>query len=108
MTDQQTFTFEHETTVKGKKVTKTYGLPSAMTKYDQVPGRLIRDAYMDGDDGEMRLGFTLLELLDVDEGVLDALYSKPAPEMLDIFRDWMRFKPSEEDADLGESSASSD
>ena len=94
------FTFEHDG--------KTHSLPSALTKYGEVPGRLIRDAYMDGDDGEMRLGFTLLEMLDADPAAIDALYDKPAPEMLDIFRDWMRFRPKAEDADLGESSASSD
>lgn len=89
------FTFEHDD--------KTYELPSALTKYDQVPGELVRDAYMDGDSGEMRLGFTLLEMLDLESGTLEALYAKPAPEMLDIFRDWMRFRPEREDADLGES-----
>lgn len=97
--DEQMFSFEHDG--------QTFELPSAVTKYDQVPGRLIRDAYMDGDDGEMRLGFTLLEMLDADEAAIEALYAKPAPEMLEIFRDWMRFRPSEEDASLGESSASS-
>lgn len=94
------FTFEHQG--------ETFKIPSALTKYDQVPGRLVRDAYMDGDEGEMRLGFTLLELVDAEPAALDALYSKPAPEMLAIFRDWMRFRESEEDAELGESSASSD
>lgn len=97
--DEQMFTFEHDD--------KTYELPSAVTKYDQVPGRLIRDAYMDGDDGEMRLGFTLLEMLDADEAAIEALYDKPAPEMLAIFRDWLTFRPSGEDVSLGESSASS-
>jgi hypothetical protein len=94
------FTFEHDG--------ETFEIPSALTKYGEVPGRLIRDAYMDGDDGEMRLGFTLLEMVDADPNAIDALYAKPAPEMLDVFRDWMRFRPSEEDATLGESSASSD
>ena len=97
---EQMFTFEHDG--------KTFGIPSALTKYDEISGELIRDAYMDGDSGEMRLGFTLLELVDAEPGALDALYSKPAPEMLDIFRDWMRFRPATEDANLGESSASSD
>jgi hypothetical protein len=94
------FTFEHDG--------ETYEIPSALTKYGEVPGRLVRDAYMDGDDGEMRLGFTLLEMVDADPAALEALYAKPAPEMLDVFRDWMSFRPSEEDATLGESSASSD
>lgn len=99
-TPEQMFTFEHDG--------KTYALPSALTKYDEVPGRLVRDAYMDGDAGEMRLSFTLLEMLDADPAAIDALYDKPAPEMLAIFRDWMQFRPAPEDATLGESSASSD
>lgn len=94
------FSFDHDG--------KTFELPSALTKYAEVPGRLIRDAYMEGDDGEMRLGFTLLEMLDADTGAVDALYEKPAPEMLAIFRDWMNFRPTQEDVSLGESSASSD
>lgn len=94
------FTFEHDG--------ETFEIPSALTKYGEVSGRLIRDAYMDGDSGEMRLGFTLLEMVDADPAAIEALYDKPAPEMLDVFRAWMRFRPTEEDADLGESSASSD
>ena len=94
------FSFEHDG--------KPYSIPSALTKYDEVPGRLIRDAYMDGDEGEMRLGFTLLEMLDADPAAIEALYDMPAPEMLATFKAWMRFRPSEEDAELGESSASSD
>lgn len=96
---EQMFTFEHEG--------KSYEIPSALTKYDEVPGELVRDAYMDGEPGEMRLGFTLLEMIDAEPGTLEALYSKPAPEMLEIFRDWMRFRPATKDATLGESSASS-
>lgn len=100
MTDQKMFTFEHDG--------KTYGIPSGSTKIDEVSGQIIRDAYMDGDAGEMRLGFTLLDLVEAEPGAIEALYAKPAPEMLTIFRDWMRFRPSEEDATPGESSASSD
>jgi hypothetical protein len=96
----QMFTFEHDG--------KTYSLPSGATKIDEIPGRLVRDAYMDGDAGEMVLGFTLLEKVDADPAAIAALYDKPAPEMLAIFRDWMRFRPSPEDATAGESSASSD
>lgn len=94
------FTFEHGGT--------TYWLASGETKALEVPGRFIRDAYMDGDEGEMRLGFKLLEMVDAESGALDALYDMPSPDMLNIIRDWMRFRPSVEDASLGESSASSD
>jgi hypothetical protein len=55
----------------------------------------------------MRLGFTLLEMVDAEPGAVEALYSMPADRMLATFRDWMRFRPTLEDATLGESSASS-
>lgn len=94
------FTFEHDG--------KTYSIPSGATKISEIPGQLVRDAYMNGDEGEMILGFTLLEKVDVEPGTVEALYAKPSDEMLATFRAWMRFKPESEDADLGESSASSD
>jgi hypothetical protein len=94
------FTFEHNGT--------THWLAPGETKVRELPGRAYRDAYMDGDDGENRLKFALLELVDTSEGALDALYSMPGPEMFTVIREWETFKPSEEDASLGESSASSD
>lgn len=92
------YTFRHDG--------KTYRLPSGETAVSKIPGRFLRDAYMDGDEGEMRLGFAMLEHVDATPGAIDALYSMPAPEMLDHVRAWMTFKPSEEDASLGESSSS--
>jgi len=94
------FTFEHDGT--------THWLAPGETKVRDLPGRVYRDAYMDGDDGETRLKFALLELVDASEGALDALYSMPGSEMFAVLREWEMFKVSEEDADLGESSASSD
>lgn len=92
------YTFEHDG--------QTYALPPGETAVEKISGRFLRDAYMDGDEGQMRLGFAMLEHVDADEGALDALYSMPAPRMLEVIQEWMTFKPSEEDASLGESSSS--
>lgn len=94
------YTFRHNGT--------TYRLPSGETAVDKIPGKFLRDAYMDGDEGQMRLGFAMLENIDADPAALEALYSMPAPQMLEHLQGWMSFKPSEEDASLGESSGSSD
>jgi len=99
-TTTDAYTFRHDG--------KTYRLPPGETAVSKIPGRFVRDAIMDGDEGELRLGFAMLENVDASEGALDALYSMPGPEMMEHVRDWMQFKPSEEDASLGESSSSSD
>ena len=93
------YTFEHDGT--------TYRLPPGETAVSKIPGRFLRDAAMDGEEGQMRLGFAMLEHVDADPGAVDALYAMPAPEMLVRIQEWMTFKPSEEDASLGESSGSS-
>jgi len=93
------FTFEH--------AEKTYELPSVESVASLVSGRTMRDAVMDGEEGQLRLAFFMLEKLDLsdldaakddDEAprlkTLDALYSKPAPEMLEIVQKWMTFKPA--------------
>lgn len=98
----QVFTFEHEG--------KSYWLAPGGTKVRDLPGRLYRDALMaEDDDNEARnrLRFALLEIIDAQDGALDALYAKPLPEMMETIRKWELFKVSEKDADLGESSASS-
>lgn len=99
--DATTYTFHH----KGK----TFSIPVGAAAYEkavkQLPGRFLRDAYMDGEDGEMRMGFALIELV-ADKDAQDALYDMPAPEMMDHVKAWFSRKPSEEDASLGESSSS--
>lgn len=92
-----TFTFEH--------ADETYALPPVESVAGLVNGRVMRDAVMDGEEGQLRLAFFMLEKLDLsnldaaednaDEPrlkTLDALYSKPAPEMLEIVQGWMKFK----------------
>ena len=78
------FSFQHED--------KTFTLPPIATVAGSVPGRIMRDAVMDGDEGQLRMSFHLLEqLADADEAI-EALYSKPSPEMLQIIEAWMKFK----------------
>jgi len=83
-----------------------YQLPSGTSVVDKVPGRLIRDAYVDGENGQMRLGFAMLELV-ADPDALDALYDMPAPVMLEHVAAWMNMDAAEGDASLGESLRSS-
>lgn len=101
MTDQtgDEYTFE----VDGE----TFSLPSAETGAETLPGRFIRDAAMEGQEGQMRLGFALLEATGADPAAIDALYDLPGPQMIDHIQAWMEFKPSRGDASVGESSSSS-
>lgn len=80
-----------------------YTLPSPDTAVDKVSGRALRDAYMDGEEGQMRLGFAMLENVDCDQAVLDALYDMPAPMMLDHLQKWMELRVNAEAATVGES-----
>ena len=82
---------------------KAYRLPPPDSAIDLVPGQVLRDAYMDGDEGQMRLGFHMLELVDTEPGTIDALYSMPAPMMLDHIQAWMELRASQEQATVGES-----
>jgi hypothetical protein len=89
------YTFEHEGV--------TYSLPSGATAVPLLPGRALRDAYIDGEAGQMRLAFLMLEAIDADPAALDALYDMPAPVMLEHVQGWMSLAPVEGDASLGES-----
>lgn len=81
-----TFTFDH--------AGKTHELPPVESVAALVPGRTMRDAVMDGEEGQLRLAFFMLEKLEGAEEAIDALYSKPAPEMLELVQGWMTFKPA--------------
>jgi len=82
----KTFTFEHEDV--------SYTLPPVESVAALVPGRTMRDAVMDGEEGQLRLAFFMLEKLEDSAEAIDALYSKPAPEMLELVQSWMTFKPA--------------
>lgn len=80
----QEFTFEHED--------KTYTLPPVESVAGLVSGRTMRDAVMDGEEGQLRLAFFMLEKLEGADDAIESLYAKPAPEMLPIVEAWMKFK----------------
>jgi hypothetical protein len=80
------FTFEHEG--------ETFTLPPVESVAATVPGRTMRDAVMDGEEGQLRLAFFMLEKLEDSAEAIDALYSKPASEMLELVQAWMTFKPA--------------
>lgn len=77
------FEFEHDG--------KTYTLPNDQEAASRVPGQLVRDAIMSGDDAtEMKLAFATLEAADPDPEALEALYAKPFIEMFTILGEWMQ------------------
>jgi hypothetical protein len=80
----------------------TFSLPPADSAVDRISGRQLRDAYMDGDEGQMRLGFAMLDSIDAPEAIA-ALYSMPAPTMLDHLAGWMETRTRPDGATVGES-----
>jgi hypothetical protein len=98
--DSDAYTFRH----KGK----VYRLPAGENVSDKLPGRFLRDAAMDGTEGQLRLSFAMLELVDGSPGALDALYEMPATQMMEHIEAWMNHKGSEDEPSVGESSPSSD
>jgi len=87
------FTFEHNG--------ETFTLPPAQTIADRVTGRMMRDAVMEGEEGQLRLSFFMLEQLEDAEEAINALYEKPGSQMLTLVEAWMKFKPKN-GATLGE------
>lgn len=81
----------------------TYHLPPPDAAVEKVSGKALRDAYMDGEQGQMRLGFIMLEHVEAEPGTLDALYAMPAPMMLDHIQKWMELRADDEAATVGES-----
>ena len=85
---------------------KMHHLPPAETGVDKVSGKVFRDSVMDGEAGQLRLGFAMLEAVDADSSALDALYDMPAPTMLDHIAAWMELRTDETAATVGESAHS--
>ena len=81
------FTFEHDG--------KTFTLPPAQTIAHLISGRMMRDAVMEGEEGQLKLSFTMLEKLEGAEDAINALYEKPGHEMLVTVEAWMQFKPKD-------------
>jgi hypothetical protein len=68
---------------------ETYYLPPPTAeRLEGLPGRILRDAAMGGEDALLKLMFTCLELSVPEPGVLDALYDLPAPQMMPVLQDW--------------------
>lgn len=80
------FTFEHD----GKE----FSLPPVQTVADRVSGKIMRDAVMGGEEGQLRMSFFMLETLEDADEAIEALYAKPASEMLELVEAWMNFKPA--------------
>jgi hypothetical protein len=78
------FTFEHGD--------ETFTLAPIATVAELVSGRMMRDAVMAGEEGQLRMSFFMLEKLEGADEAIEALYSKPASEMLPIVEAWMKFK----------------
>lgn len=76
------YSFDHEG--------KTFVIPPPSEALANLPGRVFRDAVMEGPAGEQRLAFVALELVVTDATVLEALYAKPAPQMIEIVQDWFQ------------------
>lgn len=76
------YTFDHEG--------QTYVIPAPSQALAQVDGRTFRDALMDGEAGELKLGFKCLELVCTDDATLNALYSKPVSETVAIVGEWFQ------------------
>lgn len=66
-----------------------YVLPFAEKALGSVSGRQLRDATIGGTEGQLALGFTMLEAVEADRAALDALYDLPAADMLVILERWM-------------------
>jgi hypothetical protein len=87
-------------TVSGKR----HVLPDAAAAAAHVSGRFLRDAALNGEEGQLALGFATLEAAGASDAAINALYDLPAGEMLEHIQAWMTFKAAPEDASVGESS----
>ena len=81
----------------------TYTLPPPDSAVDLIPGQVLRDAYMEGEEGQMRLGFAMLEHVDAEPGTVEPLYAMPAPQMFTHLQSWMELRAGKTEATVGES-----
>ena len=86
---------------------EVFTLPPATDGLAGISGRVMRDAMMSGDEGEVRLGFALLEACGAEPEAIEALYDKPALEMVKVLAAWMQHSEVTAGATLGESPRSS-
>jgi hypothetical protein len=70
---------------------KKHTLPLASVGAEKLSGRALRDAFMDGDSGQLKLGFAMLEACGAPQAVIDTLYDLPGPACMEILGDWMNY-----------------
>lgn len=72
-----------------KPITVTHTLPFASKGAEKLTGRDTRDALMNGDVGQLKLGFVMLEACGAKPEAIDALYDLPNTKCLEILGEWM-------------------
>lgn len=68
---------------------KTHSLPFASKGAEKLTGRDTRDALMNGDVGQLKLGFVMLEACGAKPEAIDALYDLSNVRCLEILGEWM-------------------
>lgn len=69
---------------------KPHALPFASKGAEKLTGRDTRDALMNGDVGQLKLGFVMLEACGAKPEAIDALYDLPNARCLEILGEWMQ------------------
>jgi hypothetical protein len=71
------------------EVVKTFTLPFASKGAEKLTGRDTRDALMNGDVGQLKLGFVMLEACGAKREAIEAMYDLPNARCLEILGEWM-------------------
>jgi hypothetical protein len=85
---------------------KSHTLPPIAIGQVKMTGRDLRDASVGGETGQLGYMFKVLEAAGPSKAALDALYSMPQAETLDVLEAWGDHGDGD-GASLGESSGSS-
>lgn len=70
---------------------KMHTLPFASKGAEKLTGRDTRDALMNGDVGQLKLGFVMLEACGAKPEAIDAMYDLPNARCLEILGEWMEY-----------------
>lgn len=68
---------------------KPYTLPLASKAAAKVSGRALRDAALNGQEGQIALGFQMLDACGADQATIDAILDLPGPRTVQIIEDWL-------------------
>ena len=68
---------------------KRHTLPLASKGAEKVEGRLLRNAALGDDGGDLALQFALLEACGATPAAINALYDLPAAKMVTLLQEWM-------------------